>query len=68
MKKIGKKLSYFAKVFMAFGLLFYNVSSISIVFADETPGEESSEVTPGGDGNGELEEDNKETPAVGDRG
>ena len=66
MKKIGKKLSYFAKVFMAVGLLFYNVSSISIVFADETPGEESFEVTPGEEGNGELGEDNKETPTVGD--
>ena len=66
MKKIGKKLSYFAKVFMAVGLLFYNVSSISIVFADEVPGEGSSEVTPGEEGNGELGEDNKETPAVGD--
>lgn len=65
MKKIGKKLSYFAKVFMAFGLLFYNVSSISIVFADENTGEESSEVS-SKEGNGELEEDNKETPAVGD--
>lgn len=43
MKKLGKKLSYLAKVFMAVGLLFYNVSSISIVFADEVDGEGSSE-------------------------
>lgn len=63
MKKIGKKLSYFAKVFMAFGLLFYNVSSISIVFADENTGEESSEVS-SKEGSGELEEDNKETQAA----
>lgn len=35
MKKISKKLSYLVKVLMAFGLLFVNVSSISVVFAAE---------------------------------
>ena len=35
MKKIGKKLSYFTKLFLAIGLLFNNLSSLSIVFADE---------------------------------
>ena len=35
MKKIGKKLNKFMKLFLAFGLLFNNLSSLSIVFADE---------------------------------
>lgn len=35
MKKIGRKLSYITKVFLAIGLLFNNLSSLSIVFADE---------------------------------
>ena len=41
MKKIGKKLNKFMKLFLAFGLLFNNLSSLSIVFADEIPGEET---------------------------
>ena len=35
MKKLGKKINYFVKVFLAVGLLFTNVSSISVVFAYE---------------------------------
>ena len=36
MKKIGKKLSYFTKVFLVLSLLFSNLSGLSIVFAYET--------------------------------
>ena len=35
MKKIGNKINYFLKVFLAVGLLFTNVSSLSVVFAYE---------------------------------
>ena len=35
MKKIGKKLSYFTKVFLVLGLLFSNLSSLKVVFAYE---------------------------------
>lgn len=35
MKKLGKKLCYFAKVFLVLGLLFSNLSSLSVVFAYE---------------------------------
>jgi len=34
MKKLGKKLSYFTKVLLVLGLLFNNLSSLSVVFAD----------------------------------
>lgn len=40
MKKLGKKLSYFTKVFLVFGLLFSNLSSLKVVFAYE--GEEET--------------------------
>lgn len=36
MKKIGKKLSYFTKVFLVLSLLFSNLSGLSVVFAYET--------------------------------
>ena len=46
MKKIGKKLSYFTKVFLVLGLLFSNLSSLKVVFAyegeDETTGYEET--------------------------
>lgn len=45
MKKIGKKLSYITKVFLAVGLLFNNLSSLSIVFADEIEGSTDPVVT-----------------------
>ena len=35
MKKIGKKLSYLTKVFLVLGLLFSNLSGLSVVFAYE---------------------------------
>ena len=35
MKKIGKKLSYFTKVFLVLSLLFSNLSGLSVVFAYE---------------------------------
>lgn len=35
MKKLGKKLNNFMKLFLVFGMLFNNLSSLSIVFADE---------------------------------
>ncbi len=35
MKKIGKKFSYLTKVLLVFGLLFSNLSSLSVVFAYE---------------------------------
>ena len=41
MRKLGKKLNKFMKLFLAFGLLFNNLSSLSIVFADEIPSEEA---------------------------
>ena len=44
MKKIGKKLSYITKVFLAVGLLFNNLSSLSIVFADEINPDDGSAV------------------------
>ena len=54
MKKIGKKLSYITKVFLAVGLLFNNLSSLSIVFAAEIdPNDGQTEVSPtpeGGNG------------------
>ena len=40
MKKLGKKLCYFAKVFLVLGLLFSNLSSLSVVFAYEGEDEE----------------------------
>ena len=49
MKKIGKKLSKFMKLFLAFGLLFNNLSSLSVVFADEL------------DNNGQAVVDNQQT-------
>ena len=39
MKKIGKKLSYFMKVFLAVGLLFNNLSSVAVVLAEEINGD-----------------------------
>lgn len=44
MKKIGKKLSYFTKLFLAIGLLFNNLSSLSIVFADEIQSDGDTQV------------------------
>ena len=41
MKKLGKKLNKFMKLFLAFGLLFNNLTSLSIVFADEITGEDT---------------------------
>lgn len=41
MKKLGKKLNKFLKLFLAFGLLFNNLTSLSIVFADEITGEDT---------------------------
>lgn len=35
MKKIGKKLSVLTKIMLVFGLLISNLSSLSVVFADE---------------------------------
>ena len=35
MKKIGKKISYLTKVFLVLGLLFSNLSGLSVVFAYE---------------------------------
>ena len=35
MKKIAKKLSYLTKVFLVLGLLFSNLSGLSVVFAYE---------------------------------
>ena len=53
MKKIGKKINYLVKVFMAFGLLFTNVMPLTTVLADEL---ENQNVAVGdnqnGDGNG----------------
>ena len=39
MKKIGKKFSYITKIFLVLGLLFSNLSGLSLVFAyeDEAP-------------------------------
>ena len=35
MKKLGKKFSYFTKIFLVLGLIFSNLSSLSVVFAYE---------------------------------
>ena len=35
MKKIGKKFSYITKIFLVLGLLFSNLSGLSLVFAYE---------------------------------
>ena len=43
MKKLGKKISYFTKVFLVFGLLFSNLSSLKVVFAYE--GEEETVIS-----------------------
>ena len=43
MKKLGKKLSYLTKVFLVFGLLFSNLSSLKVVFAYE--GEEETVIS-----------------------
>ena len=37
MKKIGKKLSNFTKLFLAFSLLFNSVSSFAVVLAETIP-------------------------------
>ena len=36
MKKIGKTISCFTKLLLVFGILFNSLSSLSVVFADET--------------------------------
>ena len=35
MKKIGKRFSYITKIFLVLGLLFSNLSGLSVVFAYE---------------------------------
>ena len=61
MKKLGKKLCNFTKVFLVFCLLFSNLSSLKVVFAYEGE-EEPSMVEKNEEENEEkLEEDNKET-------
>ena len=54
MKKIGKKLSYFMKLFLAFALLFSNVSSFGVVLAEGLT-DETGEVT-------KVDEENPEEP------
>ena len=44
MKKIGKKLSYFTKLFLAFSLLFNSVSSFAVVLAETIPEEGTGNV------------------------
>jgi hypothetical protein len=77
MKKIGKKLSYLMRVLLACGLLFSNLSSFAVVFADEiddktvvgeTNEEDEKEITTEGEGDTPSvvetpsEEGEKETP------
>ncbi len=40
MKKIGKKINYLVKVFMAVGLLFTNIMPLSVILADELDNQE----------------------------
>lgn len=69
MRKIGKKLSYLLKVFMASGLLFVNVSSISVVFAaedlepanEETENVEFNEETTSEEDDKQVESDDPKT-------
>ena len=49
MKKIGKKISYFIKVFLVTSLLFNNLSSLSVVFADELDPDTEPEVVVSGE-------------------
>ena len=57
MKKIGKKLSYFMKLFLAFALLFSNVSSFGVVLAEglTDEGDNTGKVT-------KVDGENKEEP------
>lgn len=69
MKKIGKKLSYFTKLFLAIGLLFNNLSSLSIVFADEIQSDGDTQVVETTSNNGTtLGDDEDKTVVTPDEG
>ena len=69
MKKIGKKLSYFTKLFLAIGLLFNNLSSLSIVFADEIQADNDNAVVETAPDNGTtLGDDEGKTMVTPDEG
>ena len=44
MKKLGKKISYITKVLLVIGLIISNLSSLTVVFANELPDEPNLEV------------------------
>lgn len=62
MKKLGKKLSYFTKVFLVFGLLFSNLSSLKVVFAYE--GEEETVISENKENEEMIEETTDNTDEV----
>ena len=78
MKKIGKKLSYYVKLFLAFSLLFNSVSPFATVLAEEnmpsgdagevevTPGDDKGDVTNLNEGAGETGEKDGEEKTDGE--
>ena len=68
MKKIGKKLSYMTKVLLVLGLIISNLSSLTVVFADELEDSTipSTEVTTLETGEGETLGEEKGTETDGE--